>query len=165
MEVWHRQCVTNRRVSTNFLDKLQCTSNINRLVICQQLVHSRLLACFLCRDALNGSSNTSTIRVLDKFNYRFNEDYDEDDIKVIQYTTALVSHRAALLVSICTSVLLNRMTEDDITIAVDGSVYKHHPRIKIWMLQLIKQLSPEKKVNNHMSSLSLVHFSVRHDLS
>lgn len=99
------------------------------------------------RDALNGNSNTSTIKVLDKFNYRFNIDYDDDDIKVIQYTTALVSYRAALLVSICTSVLLNRMTEKEITIAVDGSVYKHHPRLKKWMVQLIKELSPEKNVN------------------
>lgn len=98
------------------------------------------------RDALNGS-NTSTITVLDKLNYRFNIDYDEEDIKVIQYTTALVSYRAALLVSICTSVLLNRMTESDITIAIDGSVYKHHPRLKKWMVQLIKELSPEKNVN------------------
>lgn len=85
--------------------------------------------------------------VLDKFNYRFNVDYDEDDIRVIQYATALVSYRAALLVSINTSVLLNRMTENDITIAVDGSVYKHHPRLKKWMVQLITKFAPEKTVN------------------
>jgi len=96
------------------------------------------------QDAVDGGSNTSTIMVLDKFNYKFNEDYDDEDIKVIQYTTALVSYRAALLVSICTSVLLNRMAEDDITVAVDGSVYKFHPRLKTWMLQLIKELSPKK---------------------
>ena len=65
---------------------------------------------------------------------------------MIQYATALVSYRAALLVSICTAVLLNRMTEKDITIAVDGSVYKHHPRLKRWMKQLIKELAPEKDV-------------------
>jgi len=97
---------------------------------------------------LNGASNTSTVKVLDKFNYKFNIDYDNDDIKVIQYVTALVSYRAALLVSICTSELLKRMTENDVTVAVDGSVYKHHPRLKIWMVQLIKQLSPEKTVSN-----------------
>lgn len=84
--------------------------------------------------------------VFDKFNYKFNEDYDEDDIKVIQYATALVSYRAALLVSIVTAVLLNRLPEKDITIAVDGSVYKHHPRLKRWMKQLIKELAPEKEV-------------------
>lgn len=74
-------------------------------------------------------------------------DYDEDDIKVIQYVAAVVSYRAALLVSICTAVLLNRMNEKDITIAVDGSVYKHHPRLKRWMKLLIKELAPEKDVS------------------
>jgi hexokinase len=108
------------------------------------------------RDALNGCSNTSTIKVLDKFNYRFNVDYDEDDVKVIQYATALVSYRAALLVSICTSSLLNRMTEKEITIAVDGSVYKHHPRLKQWMVQLIKELSPEKNVNKLDETLDIL---------
>jgi hexokinase len=98
------------------------------------------------RDALTGS-NTSTIRVFDKFNYKLNVDYDDDDIKVIQYATALVSYRAALLVSICSAVLLNRMSEKEITIAVDGSVYKHHPRLKKWMKQLIKELAPEKEVS------------------
>lgn len=107
---------------------------------------SILLLCY-SRDALNGSSNASTVAVLDKFNYRFNIDYDDEDVKVIQYTTALVSYRAALLVSICTSVLLNRMKEKEITVAVDGSVYKHHPRLKKWIEQLIKKLSPEKEVN------------------
>jgi hexokinase len=99
------------------------------------------------RDALSSGSNANTIRVLDKFNYKFNVDYDDDDIKVIQYATALVSYRAALLVSICTAVLLNRMNEKEITIAVDGSVYKHHPRLKKWMKQLIKKLAPEKEVS------------------
>jgi hexokinase len=36
------------------------------------------------------------------------------------------------------------MKEKDITIAVDGSVYKHHPRLKHWMKQLIKDMSPTK---------------------
>lgn len=101
----------------------------------------------ICRDALNGCSNTSTVKVLDKFNYEYNIDYDDEDLKVIQYVNALVSYRAALLVSICTSVLLNRMTEKEITIAVDGSVYKHHPRLKLWMEELIKVFAPDKDVS------------------
>lgn len=87
-------------------------------------------------------------------------DYDDDDIKVIQYATALVSYRAALLVSICTAVLLNRMNEKEITIAVDGSVYKHHPRLKNWMKQLIKELAPGKEVSISLENtfnLSICH--------
>lgn len=95
--------------------------------------------------------------MLDKFNYKFNVDYDDDDIKVIQYATALVSYRAALLVSICAAVLLNRMSEKEITIAVDGSVYKHHPRLKKWMKQLIKELAPEKEVSAIPLLITLSH--------
>jgi hexokinase len=92
----------------------------------------------------NTTSYVNTTHVLNKFSYKYGEDYDEDDLKVVQYVTALVSFRAALLVSIVTSVLLNRMKEKDITIAVDGSVYKHHPRLKKWMNELIKEMSPTK---------------------
>lgn len=112
----------------------------------------------ICRDALNGCSNTRTMKVLDKFNYEFNIDYDDEDLKVIQYVNALVSYRAALLVSICTSVLLNRMTEKEITIAVDGSVYKHHPRIKLWMEELIKEFAPEKDVSEQLKLIKLHDF-------
>lgn len=97
---------------------------------------------------MKAGSVTNTMLVLDKFGYKFNEDYDEDDIKVVQYITALVSYRAALLVSICTSVLVNRMVEKDITIAVDGSVYKYHPRLKTWMNTLIKDMTPTKTVSS-----------------
>jgi hypothetical protein len=38
------------------------------------------------------------------------------------------------------------MSETEVAIAVDGSVYKHHPRMGKWMEQLIKELSPEKTV-------------------
>lgn len=57
----------------------------------------------------------------------------------------MISARAARLVSICTSVLLNRMDDDDITIAIDGSVYKHHPRLKKWMEMYTQELVPNKK--------------------
>lgn len=89
-------------------------------------------------------NNAHTIAVLKKFNYVYYRDYDEDDIKIVQYVCDLVTHRAAKLVSICTAKLLNRMHDDDITIAVDGSVYKHHPRFKKLMQQYISQLSHKK---------------------
>jgi hexokinase len=60
-----------------------------------------------------------------------------------------VSSRAAQLVAICTAQLLNRMDDeiDDIAIAFDGSVYKHSPRIKLWIEKYIRELMPRKKVN------------------
>jgi len=90
------------------------------------------------------NTNTNTIDVLKQFGYKYIEDYDEDDISVVQNVCELVSHRAAKLVSICTARLLNRMKDDDITVAVDGSLYKHHPRFKAIMQRYIEVLTVKK---------------------
>uniref|UniRef100_A0A336LKM4 Phosphotransferase n=1 Tax=Culicoides sonorensis TaxID=179676 RepID=A0A336LKM4_CULSO len=89
-------------------------------------------------------NNSHTIAVLKKYNYVYYQDYDEDDINIIQYVCELLSHRAAQLVSACTAKLLNRMQDDDITIAVDGSLYKHHPRFKTLMQKYIEGLTHKK---------------------
>lgn len=61
----------------------------------------------------------------------------DNDIAVVQFVAAIISHRAALLVSIPTSHLLDRMSYKDVTIAIDGSVYKNHPRMDVWLNELI----------------------------
>jgi Hexokinase len=68
-----------------------------------------------------------------------------------------VSSRAAQLVAICTAQLLNRMDDeiDDIAIAFDGSVYKHSPRIKLWIEKYIRELMPRKKVNKQKLSKNI----------
>ncbi|GFG37586.1 hypothetical protein Cfor_12673, partial [Coptotermes formosanus] len=87
----------------------------------------------------NSCDNTSEI--LDKLGLS----YDADDIAVVKYVCETVSNRAALLVSICTAVLLERLDHPDTTIAVDGSLYKYHPRLKSWMNKYIRLLAPGKK--------------------
>jgi hexokinase len=47
--------------------------------------------------------------------------YDADDIAIMKYICETVSNRAALLVSICTATLLERLDRPDTTIAVDGN--------------------------------------------
>lgn len=79
-----------------------------------------------------------------KFGFTYIRDYDEDDISIVQFVCELVSHRAAKLVSICTAKLLNRLNDDEITIAVDGSLYKHHPRFKALMQKYIAALTHKK---------------------
>lgn len=69
-----------------------------------------------------------------------------EDILIVQYIAAIVSQRAALLVSITTAVLLRRMSTNDVTIAIDGSVYKHHPRMDGWLNRIIKTMVPEDKI-------------------
>ncbi|CAG2060665.1 unnamed protein product, partial [Timema podura] len=70
---------------------------------------------------------------------------DEDDVAIVKYVCEVVSNRAALLVSVCLSTLLSRQDRPDVTIAVDGSLYKYHPRLKGWMNKYIKLLAPGRK--------------------
>lgn len=77
----------------------------------------------------------------------------------------MISQRAAVLVSITTSNIVKRVYEKDLTIAIDGSVYKKHPRMKGWLNRLIEcfntsgktvSLNNRKKLNNNnYFSLSL----------
>lgn len=69
----------------------------------------------------------------------------EFDIAVAQHVAAVISHRAALLVSITTSVILKRLTCKDVTIAIDGSVYKNHPRMDEWLTRIIGKLNSTNK--------------------
>ncbi|XP_054002701.1 hexokinase-2-like [Hylaeus anthracinus] len=86
-----------------------------------------------------GTSNTK--EVLRKFGIV----PDEDDAKIVQYVCEIVSNRAALLVSTCLAVLLKRIDKERVTIAVDGSLYKHHPRLESWIKQYIPLLAPDHK--------------------
>lgn len=36
------------------------------------------------------------------------------------------------------------MDENDVTIATDGSVYKHHPRLKMWIESFLKEMLPKR---------------------
>lgn len=99
---------------------------------------------------------------------------DEEDVKIVQYVCEVVSNRAALLVSICKfkyvielvvlnnisllikfislglAVLLKRIDKKSVTIAVDGSLYKHHPRLETWIKRYIPLLAPDHKVCFHI---------------
>lgn len=74
-----------------------------------------------------------------------NHHFTAHDIRIVKYIAAIVSQRAALLVSITTAVLLKRISGNDITIAIDGSVYKHHPRMDGWLKRIIRALIPAEK--------------------
>lgn len=44
------------------------------------------------------------------------------------------------------STLLQQMDKPDVTIAVDGSLYEFHPRIKIWINKFVQILAPSYEV-------------------
>lgn len=88
------------------------------------------------------NTTTLTKQTLQKCGFK---NITEHDIEVIQYVSAMISQRAAILVSITTSVILNRISYKDATIAIDGSVYKNHPRMDAWLTRLINCLNTTNK--------------------
>lgn len=42
--------------------------------------------------------------------------------------------------------LLDRIDKEQVTIAIDGSLYKHHPRLESWLKQYISLLSSGRQV-------------------
>ncbi|KAH7937263.1 hypothetical protein HPB49_009873 [Dermacentor silvarum] len=68
----------------------------------------------------------------------------DDDIAVVRYVCGVASARVALLVSICLAELLNRMQKPTVTVAIDGSLYKHHPRFHQLMTEFITVLAPNR---------------------
>ena len=51
------------------------------------------------------------------------------------------------------------------TVAVDGSVFKHHPLMKQRMAHYIKLFAPSKQVENHSSEQKLVPNNIQVTLS
>ncbi|XP_054709188.1 hexokinase-1-like [Uloborus diversus] len=68
-----------------------------------------------------------------------------DDAEIVYYVCSVVSVRGSLIVSICLSSLLRRMDKKDVTIAVDGSLFKLHPKYKHYMEKFIAELAPNHK--------------------
>ncbi|PSN39304.1 Hexokinase type 2 [Blattella germanica] len=128
-------------------------------VILQKLIEDCVLFGGTGSDSLLSSSSfpTSYVSVIEQDSVDNRKDrtsdildkiglsYDEDDIAIVKYVCETVSNRAALLVSICTATLLERLDRPDVTVAVDGSLYKYHPRLKSWMNKYIRLLAPGKK--------------------
>lgn len=91
-------------------------------------------------DNVNGV-DVNTTTALKELELSFNQ----DDIDIVKYICWLVSDRAAILVSICTASLLERMNRPETTVAIDGSLFKHHPRLKSFMEKYIAAMAPANK--------------------
>lgn len=74
------------------------------------------------------------------------------DIAILQHVAAVVSSRASQLVAVCLGVLLRRINESQETvIAVDGSLYKHHPRLRGWIEGHLRQMCPQHPFRLHLA--------------
>ncbi|CAF1218651.1 unnamed protein product [Didymodactylos carnosus] len=87
-----------------------------------------------------GFSNTR--RVLEDIGIR-NPTYD--DCAIVQHISRHVSKRAARLAGAGMAVLINRINRPNVTVGVDGSLYRYHPRFKRNMEKCMHAL-----VNKHI---------------
>lgn len=70
------------------------------------------------------------------------ENPSEVDCRIVRYCCELISKRAAQLVSSALAVLMLRIGDPKITIGVDGSVYRFHPKFHDLMTETITNLVP-----------------------
>ncbi|CAF0901658.1 unnamed protein product [Adineta ricciae] len=82
-----------------------------------------------------GFSNTR--RVLEDIGIR-NPSYD--DCAIVQHICKIVSKRAARLAGAGLAVLINRINKPNVTVGVDGSLYRYHPRFKRNMEKCMQNL-------------------------
>ncbi|GAB6030616.1 hypothetical protein CHUAL_007478 [Chamberlinius hualienensis] len=73
------------------------------------------------------------------------DEASEEDIQIIRYICSIISVRAALLISVCIASLLIHMDRQETVIAVDGSLFKYHPKLPSLMNKHIEALAKEHK--------------------
>ena len=64
----------------------------------------------------------------------------DQDCNNVRYICECVSKRAAHLVSAGAATLINKMGQDNVTVGIDGSVYRFHPHFHDLMIEKIAQL-------------------------
>ncbi|XP_058809472.1 hexokinase type 2 [Phymastichus coffea] len=68
----------------------------------------------------------------------------DQDCENVRYVCSIVSRRAAHLASAGIACLLNKMGENNVTVGVDGSVYRFHPHFHDLMVEKISSLQSYK---------------------
>jgi hexokinase len=89
---------------------------------------------------------TKTKRILKELAGIENPSYD--DLVVVKYICYLVTKRSGKLTAAGLGVVIRRMNRPEVTIAVDGSLFRYHPRLKLIIESTLANLvNPENKVN------------------
>ncbi|CAF1050517.1 unnamed protein product [Rotaria sordida] len=87
-----------------------------------------------------GIKFSNTCRVLENLGI---ENPTYSDCAILRYICRQVSQRAARLAAAGLAVLINRIEKSHVTVGVDGSLYRHHPRFKYNMERCMKTLVNE----------------------
>uniref|UniRef100_T1IWW6 Phosphotransferase n=1 Tax=Strigamia maritima TaxID=126957 RepID=T1IWW6_STRMM len=96
-----------------------------------------------CENDIAPDCNKNTKRVLQELNL-LNLAID-DDIAIIRYVCSVTSIRASKLIAACLASLIKRIDRPDVTVAVDGSVYKRHPKIHSLITHYVSEMLPKQK--------------------
>ena len=99
---------------------------------------------------IRDNTSNSVLELIDTLEYNRNKILD-DDIAIIRYACSRITIRAATLLSALLSTLVIRMGRKRTVIAVDGSVYRKHPRIHQLMTDFINNL-----VDDHTKQIEII---------
>jgi hypothetical protein len=81
----------------------------------------------------------------------------DQDCSNVRYVCECVSRRAAHLVSAGVATLINKMEQENVTVGIDGSVYRFHPHFHDLMTEKIAQLvTPGIKVSS-VKEIEIAH--------
>lgn len=70
----------------------------------------------------------------------------EDDLLIIKAICSLISGRSALLLAICVAEIVSRIDKVEQTVAVDGSVFKHHLKMRDQLATHVERMVKDKNV-------------------
>lgn len=79
------------------------------------------------------------------------EHYTVEDCRIAQYVCSCVSKRAAYLAAAGTAAILHKMGRPEVTVAVDGSLYRFHPHFHDLMVEKITTLCPNTRLRLMLS--------------
>ncbi len=69
---------------------------------------------------------------------------DPIDDRIVRLACELVAKRAAYLAGAGIAALIRRLNRPKVTIGIDGSLYKFHPKFRERMTEIIHNLKPEE---------------------
>lgn len=91
----------------------------------------------------SNNDNTNTLSVLKEMDLL--EICTDEDISLTREVCELVSKRGAYIVATAMVVLLNHIDLPEVTIAIDGSLYEHHPKYHQNMMEIVQKWRQQTK--------------------
>jgi len=99
-------------------------------------------------EAEEGADLTNVKQILDELDIF---DYTLTDCLILRRVCEVVSMRAAYLSAAGVAALLKRVSRTSVTVAVDGSLYRYHPKFHNLMTEMTQQLLPEQEFKLRLS--------------